>query len=109
MAAAMLNHLAGEPRQLEPIAWQQVVAHRGHVVGGHRAYRRERPVGDVRRELDALGEADCNRLAQRRVREGEQVGVFAPLAERQPGQRIEAASAAPAQRTSPRAAPGYRG
>src|SRR5437016_3302895 len=54
MAAAKLDHLAGEPWQLEPVAAQQIVAHRGHVVGGHRAYPRERPVGAVRREPDAL-------------------------------------------------------
>ena len=93
MATAKLDHLAGEPGQLEPVAAQQVGAHRGHVIGRHRAYPRERPVGAVRREPNALGKTYRNRLAQRRVCEGEQVRIIAPVAERQPGQRVE-----PAQR-----------
>ena len=54
---------------------------------------RQRAVEAVRREVDALGEPDRDRLAQRRLEKCGQIGVRAVFAERSPGQRVE-----PAQR-----------
>ena len=64
--APEFDHLAGKPRQFEPVAAQEIVAHRGHAVGRHRAELHDHLVDSVGRQGDPLGEADRGRLAQAR-------------------------------------------
>jgi hypothetical protein len=83
------DHLAREPRQLEPVAAEQVIAHRGGVMWRHRAHHSERLLGEVGWQPDPLGEPDRDGFARGRFIEGQEVGIAAPLSERQPGQRME--------------------
>ena len=91
VAAAELDHLAGKPGQFEPIAADQVVPHRRRVVRRHRAHLRECSVDDVRWQPHPFGKADGYGFAQGRLIEGQEIGIVAPLSERQPGQRVEPA------------------
>jgi hypothetical protein len=68
--ASEFDHFAGEPAQLEPVAAEQVVPHRGGVVRRHGAHHRERLLDAVRRQPDPLGEADGDGFAQGRFIEG---------------------------------------
>src|SRR3984893_5202868 len=59
VAAAELYDLAGEPGQLEPVAAEQVVPHRCHVVGRHRSHHCHALLDAVGRESHSFGHTPC--------------------------------------------------
>jgi hypothetical protein len=85
VAVAELDDLAGEPGQFEPVAAEQVVPHRGHVVRRHRLHQCHSLVDAVRRQPHPLGEADGDGFAQGGLIERDEVGLLAPYTQRHPG------------------------
>src|ERR1700730_8618453 len=71
VAAAELDHFASEPRQLEPVAAEQIIPHGSSVMRRHGAHHRERLVDAVRWQPYPLGEADGDGFAQGRLVEGQ--------------------------------------
>src|SRR5438552_1468673 len=69
----------------------RVVPHRRRMVRRHRAHLREGFINDVRPQAHSFGETDGYGFALRPLIEGQEIGIVAPLSERQSGQRIEPA------------------